>query len=348
MNVSLIIPGLLDKGIFSCLETPALPSLTCLTRLLSRSHNTALEVSGFHELLFDLFGIRGESRPGIPVAPVTWLADAGSPADSRDDGFWLRADPVHLRADQSRLVLFDASVLSISSDEASRLAATVNEFYSAQGWRLEPVHPDRWYLKAGEAIRIQTSPVYAVGGHDIDTYLPKGEDSRIWHGVMNEIQMLLHDHPVNQARSEAGKPVINSIWFWGEGVCPQPAAVDWTRIVSAEPVSRGLAALAGVPWTEPAATADENLASQSDSANEMIVLDNLVTSSVYGDTEAWRKTVVALERDWFAPLTSALKRGLLKQLTVYPCDGQRFRVTRAGLRRFWRAAKPLETFVAHG
>ena len=47
----------------------------------------------------------------------------------------------------------------------------------------------------------------AVAGEDIDRFLPAGRDGKAWHAVMNEVQMLFHDHPVNVAREARGIPV---------------------------------------------------------------------------------------------------------------------------------------------
>jgi hypothetical protein len=36
-----------------------------------------------------------------------------------------------------------------------------------------------------------------------------------WLKLLNEIQMFLYQHPVNQQRELRGQPVINSLWCWG-------------------------------------------------------------------------------------------------------------------------------------
>jgi hypothetical protein len=41
-----------------------------------------------------------------------------------------------------------------------------------------------------------------------------------WRHAINEAQMVLHAHPVNQARQAAGQPVVNSLWPWGGGRLP--------------------------------------------------------------------------------------------------------------------------------
>lgn len=340
MKFSLVIPGLLNRRFLSEMEARDLPALNLI---LSRSHRSALPVTGFHASLFYLFGIEPAPGRSLPLAAVTRYADAGA----CNDAIWMRADPVHLRADQSRLVLFDAPVLLVTAAEATQLVRTFNDHFSARGWQLEATRPDRWYLRMDEAPRFVTTPLASVAGRDIDPCLPTGEGAREWHAVLNEIQMLFHEHPVNHARSDAGQPAINSIWCWGEGACPRPVPGDWTRVASAEPVAAGLASLAGVAGTGTIQTASGIRAGRRDAGHEMIVLDNLVTSTLYGDTEAWLKIMTELERDWFAPLCNAIRRGVIRQLTLYPCDGQRFRTTHAGLRRFWKPVRALGAFAIH-
>jgi len=50
---------------------------------------------------------------------------------------------------------------------------------------------------------------------------------RNWHALMNEIQMLWHDHPVNRAREADGLPVVNAAWPW-----PRPQQAPLPRIAS--------------------------------------------------------------------------------------------------------------------
>ena len=63
----------------------------------------------------------GRLQDGLdpPVAAVTRFLDTGE----RDGGWYLRADPVHLRADLNKLILFDASTFALSDREARSFAA---------------------------------------------------------------------------------------------------------------------------------------------------------------------------------------------------------------------------------
>jgi hypothetical protein len=54
-----------------------------------------------------------------------------------------------------------------------------------------------------------------VAGRRVDSDLPKGDSTLTrW---LNEVQMFLHCHPINQSRQGEGKPAVNSMWLWGGG-----------------------------------------------------------------------------------------------------------------------------------
>ena len=113
------------------------------------------------------------SREAPPVAPLTFRFDAGQSAS----GYLLRADPVHLRADQSVLRLFDASTFRMEQHEADALVDTFNSFYAGQGLHLLAPCPQRWYLALDKPPGISTTGLLSVGGQDIDACLPQGTDA---------------------------------------------------------------------------------------------------------------------------------------------------------------------------
>src|SRR5690606_28390531 len=112
--------------------------------------------------------------------PDAWLSyrmDTGTAAP----GALLRADPVHLRADRSRLVLFDGAHLQIADVELGALADAFNRHYAADGMRLEFATPVRGYLHLPRQPDMRTTPLARVMGQDIDAFLPSGRDARDWH-----------------------------------------------------------------------------------------------------------------------------------------------------------------------
>ncbi|MGZ7354524.1 hypothetical protein ACXWRX_09325, partial [Streptococcus pyogenes] len=51
-------------------------------------------------------------------------------------------------------------------------------------------------------------------------HLPQGPQGRRWRVLINEAQVLLHQHPLNAERRAKGLPPVNSLWLWGAGRLP--------------------------------------------------------------------------------------------------------------------------------
>ena len=69
--------------------------------------------------------------------------------------------------------------------------------------------------------------------------------------VMNQAQIILHNHPYNKKRQSEGKDLVNSVWFWGNGAKPSlPSFVGKFNlnagVVTASPLLKGMAINAGI------------------------------------------------------------------------------------------------------
>jgi hypothetical protein len=340
-ELCLLLPGLCgpdsDPPVSDYLE----PRPAALDRLLSRSVVTAGD-AGLEAALCRHFGLPVDAA-AVPVAPLCYRRDVGVPAA----GYVMRADPVHLRADQSVLRLFDASTFSLAQDEADALVASFNDFYAGQGMQLIAPCAQRWYLVLAESPHITTTAVHAAGGRDIDTCLPRGDDATVWHRVLNEVQMLFHDHPVNRRRSERGEPAINSVWFWGGGVLPGPLAPRLALVATDHELAQGLALHSGTARRDMPADAAELLPLAGDGVT-LVVLDTLAAPTQYGDVERWLEGLRALQAHWFRPLLDAMKQGRLDSLEIDPCNGARFRFDRWRLAHFWKRDRAFEAVCRTG
>src|SRR5690606_24500060 len=125
--------------------------------------------------------------------------------------------------------------------------------------------------------------------------------------VLNEVQILLHTAAVNAERERRGELPINSRWFWGGGRLPSVAPVEWVQVSSEEPVSLALARLAQIRTSARPGTFAEWQRQASARGAHLVVLDQLRAAVQYGEREQWRIFVEQLERDWMAPLLSALR-----------------------------------------
>ncbi|MFO1350145.1 MAG: hypothetical protein U1F68_05470 [Gammaproteobacteria bacterium] len=343
-GLQLIIPGLLGPWPEAAVN-PAfpLPRAPALTRLLNRA--TARPASrGFEATLCHLFGLPLPTDQDLPVAALTRLADGGQ-ADERR--YWLRADPVHLRADLRQVLLVDARHLAIQASEAQALVDECNRFFADEEWRLEARHPHRWYLGLRTKPELRTTPLADAIGKSIDPLLPMGLDRRRWHGFLTEIQMLLHASPVNHAREAQDRPAINGVWLWGGGALPATAQAPAAGIYADEPLCRGLARLAGTAIHPVPANADEWLGAASAEAESLVVLDQARFDRADDEPERWQAHLEALEHNWLTPCHTLLKRRKIAYFTLDPCTGTVYHISARQSRYFWRGQRPLPAFLVN-
>lgn len=321
-------------------EPQDFPLLPALEALLARAEREDLPVRGFEALLFSLLGIEIPSEGDLPIAAVTRVLDLGIV----DNGWWLRADPVHLSPQRDQLILSDNYALDLTQDEANRLATEITEAYARDGWILKAPRPSRWYLKPPRAPKVTTTPLPAVVGRDIHPYLPRGAEAKAWHTTLNEMQILLHTAKVNEERERAGKLPVNSLWFWGAGRLPRVKPVGWGGVWSTEPVSLALARLTETPSQSVPVGFDEWQRHVARPGSHLVVLDSLRPAILYRDTDAWSQAIQEMERNWFEPLLAALKKRTIDSAAILTDTGQMFRLTPRHARRWWRRRKSLAVY----
>jgi hypothetical protein len=310
-------------------EREALAALPGLARIVSRARASSLDEMELDATLLQSFGVRRQRD--WPVAPLSWLGDGGEAGTS----YWLRADPVHLRAEREALVLVDARHFRLEPETASALVDALNAHFVSEGLRFFAPNPARWYVASDQIAEIATSPLRAAAGRSIDTLLPRGDGALTWHRWFNDVQMLFHAHPANQARESAGQPTVNSVWFWGGGTQPTQVRGSFAGVWGNDPLARGLARAAALPW----AALPEHVAQwlgQASDGEHLIVLDPLPMG---------QGTALAnLEHTWFAPLLRALRERQLTALTLLVESGDgavRFELGASDLWKFWRRLSAL-------
>jgi hypothetical protein len=108
MVVHLICPGLLGPIEYGA---GALPPTPALDRLLSRARGEQTEAWDPLETLAVAFGLAPRPEADLPSAPLCLLALGQTPGPGT---CWFHADPVHLRPDRDRLLLFAGPALQIA------------------------------------------------------------------------------------------------------------------------------------------------------------------------------------------------------------------------------------------
>ncbi|MFH1605653.1 MAG: hypothetical protein ABIH03_17305 [Pseudomonadota bacterium] len=315
--------------------------LPALERLLAKGRRRHADARSTEAWLCEQFSVDRQGGQGDwPVAPFSLLADGGEPGTHH----WLRADPVHLKLDGNRLVLADSGVFDVSQQEAERLTDSLNAHFSDDGLAFYPLRPDRWYLRAERSPALETTALPEAAGKSIDALLPRGADAPIWRTRLNDAQMLLHGHAVNQEREEAGLLPINGVWPWGGGRLQGALSATLHAVWARDALALGLARAARIAAHPMPDGAADLLRQSGGEGVSLILLDGLRKAAQYGDAGGWREGLERLERDWFAPLLQVLAQGRIGMVSLHalgPGGVLSAEVTRGDLRRFWRRVKPL-------
>jgi hypothetical protein len=334
--LTLIVPGLIWTR-------QALADLTCdlplpaFTTLLGRGRLTLRPPLGSAAILAEIAGLAAP----LPAAALRWFALREHP----EEADWLCLDPVRLNFHDRSLIVDDPQNLRLTPEEAAALAVALAPTFAALG-QLEVVSPGSWNLRLSAAAPDFQDLPDAAGR--TASPLPLGAAYAPWRQALNEAQMVLHAHPVNQARQAAGHPVVNSLWPWGGGRLPAPGtpavAAAHDTLWSDDPIARGIAHLlridgATLPASFRSAAARKPLA----------IFDALEQPARSGDAIVWRDELARFEADWLAPALDALRSGRLGTLRlVAPGDlaAAELQVSRRDLWKFWRKPRPLAELVA--
>jgi len=303
--------------------------LPALEKLLARGYCEPLKIDTLEEWLCQFFGI-GK----LAIAPLTLKADGVQP----EDYYWLRADPVGISLQREQTIL--QADLALSAEEAALLCESLNAHFAADGLRFVAPHPQRWYLQLEHAPDLKTQPLPQVVGSDLHAHLPGGADALRWHSVFNEIQMLFHEHAVNQAREQRGEPVVSAVWLWAGGKAIKSLSRPFACVAGDSELATAFAQAAGIPVVQSA----EQMLGNLGSGDCLLVWEGLRDALQRADIGKWRSALQQFETEYAMPLLAALSAGLVEQITLDVLSegaARRYVLTRAALWKLWRLPRPL-------
>lgn len=342
MHLELAIPALVParEALQAAHDSARLASLELL---VARGRIARSARQSFEHWLAQAFGLGPDE---LPAGALSAIADGLEP--DALEGRWMRADPAHLHLGREDFRLVPSAAFALDAGEALALCETVNGHFGER-LRLTPTRarPGCWVARCFGADLPSSPPPVEAAGDDVDAHLRapgSAAGTAQTHALLNEIQMLLHEHPVNEAREARGEPAVNSLWFWGAGAAPPAAGGPWQSLSTDDPLALGLARLAGIRVLAPQASADSWLAKAPTGGRHLVVLDALRAPQALLDEEAYVAALHVLEARWFAPLLDALRTQRIGMLSVRVPDAAEalsIEVVRGDLRRFWRRPRAL-------
>mgnify|MGYP001038385277 CR=1 FL=1 len=300
--------------------------LPALERAWSRGTARRLAARSANHLRFALFGILPDGP--LPVAALTHVGDRAARPDG--DFYWLRVDPVTVWADMARVFMTRYGFADLDPYERNEIENCVRGVLQEEGMELRGDHPERWCIPLGQPLRFGFTPLDEALGMDLADALPDHPEAAYWRRVFSEIQVALHNLPVNQRRRAAGKREVNSVWFWGGGFIPDAAPHDGLDTVySDNPVTRGLAIINDCRLKR----LDECLKTDFGKDGQAVLID-WTPGQDDADTEA-------ASVEWLVRrLLQLAGRGQLK-LTLYDGSGEGRYYGGTARLRFWRRSVPL-------
>jgi 2,3-bisphosphoglycerate-independent phosphoglycerate mutase len=261
-----------------------------------------------------------------------------APIEAAAQGIELGAEDWAVRCN---LVTVDGQIMRdftadhITTDEASKLLATMQEFvagHSAYGPALHFVHGVSYRnlliwrgisLAAPFSRETRSTPPHDLTDQSITDDFPRGPGSDVLVALMEKSVELFRDHPVNVVRQGYGKRPATNVWLWGLGRAPTLERFDLAygvhgAMITAVDLLRGLAALVG--WQNinvPGATGylDTDYAAKGRAAVDALNHVDLICVHVEAPDEASHegnaaekvKAIEEIDRHIVAPLVEALK-----------------------------------------
>jgi hypothetical protein len=320
------MPGILDAGS----AANSAPACEALESLLDCASETVCS-GDFTQHLCERFGLR-RNNGELPLAALTRAAHGEHPDG---DAFALLA-VVHLHVDRDRAYVVPLASDSVTEAESDALQDLFSERLAA--WQHGFYREDRalWTIKLRGSVALRTVALEQAAGRDAQACLPTGDKAREWLTLANELQMLLHTHPVNTRRQQTGQLTLNSVWLWGVGTLRETLASPFARVYSDCLFVRGLAALGGAPGDAPL---EHFAALDFTGLGERPVCVALADACRGQQSRDWRDHIECLERDWFVPMRNALRRGSLQHLALWLGNDRIYRLTARQAGR-WRLRKP--------
>ena len=296
-----------------------------------------------------------EFAPAVPAATDT----AAELADSERAGHvrvaahksvaprgataWL-ATPVHLIAGLTSLHLDRRSLLRLSPADLEDFALDFHRTFGDSGLRLLAL-PGGDFLMEGPATlsAATTEPARALVA-DLEASLAKGSDAKALKRLGAELEMWLHEHPVNEGRLRRGELPVSTLWLWGGGASPTQLNSSPASPSSPSDVAFGSDAYLIGLWHAQGGSAralpDDKLAGLlTDPRVERAVLVTEVTSMLHANPH-WNlfEVLAELDRRYVSPAIAALRKGVVESVVLIANDTE-LRIGRRDSLKFWRRSR---------
>lgn len=149
--------------------------------------------------------------------PIT-TALATSPESKALPQAWMT--PCHWQIGMDQVVMTDPEHLHLSSNESQQLLQAMQQFLQEDGLQVTWRSPLLWHAQGPLLANLPTASLDRVIGQNVKDWMPQHPAARPLQRLQSEMQMLLYNHPVNDARDARRQHTVNAFWLHGAGVLP--------------------------------------------------------------------------------------------------------------------------------
>ena len=142
---------------------------------------------------------------------------------------WGFITPCHWQVATNQITMGPLPLPDFTAAESQALLAAMKPYFEEDGIALHFDSPGRWRACGAMLADLPTASLDRVAGRNLENWIPRSPQAVHLRRLQNEMQMLLYNHPVNDARAARGVPVVNSFWLSGTGtLSPRTTATNAT------------------------------------------------------------------------------------------------------------------------
>jgi len=210
-GLQIILPGLFDlplDELDSGFVKHELPALNRILGLATALDNQDFSIDAILQRALAL------TSPGLAVAQA--FADE----DEREPARLILAEAVHLRPDLHSAVVIPIPKTTDNIQDIDNIINDLKDLFKVD-CDLSAVADGLFLLRLKEFDAPAHYPqLLSVLGKTVNPYTEQSRQVLPWYRLLNEMQMFMHQHPVNADRMQQGRLAINSLWFCGAGERP--------------------------------------------------------------------------------------------------------------------------------
>ena len=333
-RIQLVLPGLFDLPLAEFAPgqlADELPALNRILRFGSPRPNPDFSIDAILRQVLALEAPAEKSDCSLP------LAQAYAPRQPQHANRLLLFQAVHLRPD-----LHSAIIAPIQHDQKNLndIDLIINDLKDLFNVDCDITAVDKGLflmeLKAFEAPR-HYPHILSVLGKPASPYIEQSRQHLNWYKLLNEMQMFLHQHAINQDRELRGLLPVNSLWFWGGGSLPEiiDRGLSW---YCDDPVLTRFATSLGLTTAPLAEVA--NLDQSSDAAVIELRLLELLKTGVATELDQMLRDI---DSGLLQPLLRAVERDR-KSICLRAGAESDFEMKPGATLKFWRRPRTLATW----